>query len=549
MLKSWRRYARFFGPDVDRDVEEELRFHVDALVDEYVARGLPRTAAEAAARERLGDLRMIERHLKAHDRSRVRRSAWADTIPALWRDIRLALRSLRRSPTFTAATIAILAIAIGMSTAMSTIFKTVLIDRLPVIAQDRLVVMHPLDRRGTHLDVPYPYLAEMARDTAVFRGVAGVYHLGAQSVPFMSQGSPVQLNMASASPNYFDVFGLRPAAGRLFRREDGQAGAPVVMVLSYAAWRQRFGGDPHAIGRTLIDPYTQQPVRIVGVAPPGFEYPTGAEAWEQVGPDFTAQVDIIARLSPGVTTDAARAALFAMAQRSNPFVLEAPHKPIAISGVAVQGFTDTVLGSSRPALVALMLAVALLLVIACINVGNLVLVRLMSRHREIAVRRAIGASSGDIARLFGVESAILGIAGGLLGLGMAFVTLRVVSAAGPVSLPRADALGVAQAPLGVAALITVVAMLAFGLGPSLIASRVTSYSTLRSDSRSGTEGTARRRTRRWLVAWQMALAVVMLTGASLLVRTLARLQSVDLGYTPEHLSLLAFTGPRSVLAT
>lgn len=471
------------------------------------------------------------------------------TIEAIWRDVQLALRSLRGSPTFTATTVAILALGIGMSTAISTIYKTVLIDRLPVIAQDRLAVMHPLDRRGTHLDVPYPYLAEMARDSAVFRGVAGVYHLGATSVPFTSEGTTVQLEMASASPNYFAVFGMRPAVGRLFRVEDGQAGAPPVLVLSYAAWRRRFGGDPGIIGRTLVMPDTQQTARIVGVAPPGFEYPAGAEAWDQLGSDFTAQVDIIARLAPGVSLDAARAALFAMTQRSNPFLLEAPHKPIEIDRVSAHGFAETVLGSSRPVLVVLTLAVALLLVIACINVGNLLLVRLMSRHREIAVRRAIGASYGDIARLFGVESAVLGIAGGVLGLVAAFVALRIVSAAAPASLPRADALAAARAPLGATAAITLIAMLAFGLAPSLIASRVSSYTALRSDSRSGTEGKVRRRARRWLVASQMALAVVMLTGAALLVRTLARLQSLDLGYSPEHLSLLWFTGPKSVLAT
>ncbi|HEX4682046.1 MAG TPA: ADOP family duplicated permease [Gemmatimonadaceae bacterium] len=464
-------------------------------------------------------------------------------------DLRLALRSLRRSPTFTTATIAILALGIGMSTAMFTIYKTVLIDRLPVIAQDRLVVMHPVDRRGTHLDVPYPYLAEMARDSAVFRGVGGVYHLGAQSSPYAVDGSSIRLNTASASPNYFAVFGMRPAIGRLFRLEDGGAGAPVVMVLSYATWQKGFGADPNAIGRTLIAPYTEQRVRIVGVAPPGFEFPTDAEAWVQLAPDFTAQVDIVARLAPGVGIDAARGALFAMTQRSNPFVLEAPHKPIPIDGVEAKPFTDMVLGNSRPALVALTLAVALLLVIACINVGSLVLVRLMSRHREIAVRRAIGASYGDVVRLFATENAILGIAGGVVGFVTAFVVLHVVSAAAPASLPRADALGAARAPLGAAAAISLFTLLAFGVLPSLMASRVSSYAALRSDSRTGSEGRYRRRIRRWLVASQMALAVVMLTGAALLVRTLTNLQSMDLGYRPGHLALLSFTGPKSVLAT
>jgi putative ABC transport system permease protein len=470
-------------------------------------------------------------------------------METIWRDIRLALRSLRRSPTFTATTIAILALGIGMSVAMFTVYKTVLIDRLPVVAQDRLVVMHPVDRRGTHLDAPYPYLAIMARDSALLRGVAGVYHLGAQPGPFMSGTTSIQLASADASANFFDVFGMRPAVGRLFRAADGQKGASLVMVLSYAAWRRQFGGDPAAIGRTLIVPYTQQHVRIVGVAPPGFEYPNGVDAWVQILPDFTAQVDIIARLAPGVSIDAARAGLLTLTQRENPFLLEAPWKPIPIDGATAQPFTDTVLGNSRPAIVALTLAVALLLVIACINVGNLVLVRLLGRNREIAVRRAIGASYADVARLIGVESALLGVAGGVLGLLTAIVVVRVVSVLAPAQLPRADALGAAGAPFGAAAAVTLFAMLSFGLLPSLIGSRVSSYAVLRSDTRTGTGGKSRRRVRRWLVASQMALAVMMLTGAALLVRTLVRLQSIDLGYTPDHVSMLSFTGPKSALAT
>lgn len=475
-----------------------------------------------------------------------------ETIEKIWRDVRLALRSLRHSPTFTVTTIAILALGIGMSTTMFTIYKAVLVDRLPVAAEDRLVVMHPLDRRGTHLDAPYPYLADIARDSAVFRGVAGVYHLGAQPGPFIDGSALVELGVVNASPNFFDVFGMRPAAGRLFRPEDGQAGAPAIIVLSYAAWRRRFGGDPSIVGRSLVRPYTRQPAKIVGVAPAGFDYPAGAEAWIPLPPDFTAQVDIVARLAPNVTMDAARAGLLALTQRVNPFakiLATTSQQTFEISGVDVQSLADTVLGHSRPAIVVLTLAVGLLLLIACVNVGNLVLVRLIGRTREIAVRRAIGATYADVVRLFVVESGLLGIAGGALGLLTAIASLRLVNAAAPAQLPRSDALGGASAPLATAAAITVFSMLLFGLLPSLMASHVSSYASLRSDARTGTEGRSRRRARRLLVASQMALAVVMLTGAALLVRTLVQLQSLNLGYRPDHVSMLSFTGPQSALAT
>src|SRR6476661_7794700 len=221
-------------------------------------------------------------------------------------DLRVAMRSLRRSPGFVATTSAIVAIGIGMSSAMYTIYTTVLVDRLPVTDQDRLVVMHPLDRRGTHLDAPYPYLAEIARDSMLFRGAGGVYHLGAQPLPFMDGSTTVNLSGVAASANYFDVLGMRPERGRLFLPDDGRPGAAPVIVLSHAAWQRYFGGDPAIVGRSLVIPYTEQRARVVGVIPPGFTYPAGAEAWLPLTPDATSQVDIIVRLAPGVTLETAR---------------------------------------------------------------------------------------------------------------------------------------------------------------------------------------------------------------------------------------------------
>ena len=320
-------------------------------------------------------------------------------------DLRVAVRSLKRSPGFVAATSAILAIGIGMAAAMYTVYHTVLVARLPVEEQDRLVVMHPLDKRGTHLDVPFPYLAEIARDSLLFRAAGGPHHLGAQYLPFMEGGTTLNLAAVGASPNYFDVLGMRPALGRLFRPEDGRKGAPPVIVLSYAAWQRYFRSDRAAVGRTLIIPYTEQHARIVGVLPAGFTYPAGTDAWLPMTSDVTLQVDIVARLAPNVTLDAARQGLFALTQRVNPFAGLPPGPgrkplPIEVSGMEAQSLVDTVLGASRPTLVALTLAVGLLLLIACVNVGNLMLVRLRAREREIAVRHAVGASHADVARLF-----------------------------------------------------------------------------------------------------------------------------------------------------
>jgi hypothetical protein len=210
--------------------------------------------------------------------------------------------------------------------------------------------------------------------------------------------------------------------------------------------------------------------------------------------------------------------------------------------VSAQSFADTVLGSTRPSVIALTIAVALLLVIACVNIGNLSLVRLLGRIREIAVRRAIGARSIDVVRLFAVENALLGLLGGALGFLTAVAALQLVRAAAPPQLPRIDALGSLGPPLAAAVGITLFALLVFGVLPSLVASRIQSYAVLRSDSRTGAESRSSRRARQWLVAVQIALAIVVLNGAGLLVRTLARLESVDTGYRAEYLSLLAFSG-------
>jgi putative ABC transport system permease protein len=469
------------------------------------------------------------------------------------RDIRLSLRSLRHSGTFTAAVIATLAISIGMSTAMFTVYKTVLIDRFPIAAQDQIVVMHTLDRNGTNLDIPNAYLPEIARDTALFRSVAGVYHGGVTPTPFLNRGDPIQLGAVLASPNFFDLFGMRPVAGRLFRPEDGQPGAPPVVVLSHNAWRRRFGGDPSIVGHTLIMPGAQQIAEIVGVAPPGFEYPSGTDVWLPFPPGAPGQVDIVARLAANATMEAARTGVFALTQHLNPFAGLRPAIAFQVSGVTAQPFVNAVVGRSAPVITALTLAISLLLVIACINIANLMLVRLLGRSRDIAVRRALGAQPGHIGRLFVAEATILVTAGGAIGFLVALGALRLVRVATSAQLlPRSDMLDAVSTPLGTAVGLTLSAWLLFGVLLSVVPTRIGSYAALRVGARSGADTRPRQRVRRALVATQIAMTVVMLTGAGLLGRTLARLQSIDLGYQPGHLSILsytAFAGPQGGLAT
>jgi predicted permease len=475
----------------------------------------------------------------------------AKPLQRLQRDLVVGLRSLRRSPIFAIATIVILAIGIGMSAAMFTIYKGLLVDRLPIADQDHVVIMHPLDRGGVHIDIPHSYLADIRRDTAMFKSVAGVYHRPALPAPYVSGAESINLVTSVVTANFFTTLGTRPFAGRLLRDDDGGPGKMQTMVLSYHAWQRRYPGNKNVIGQTLTEPYTGDRIRIVGIAPPGFTYPAGTEAWLITPPDFNLQVDIVARIASTADPARGRIALNALMQRINAFATEprADARFIPIADTEVERFSDTVIGNAGATVIGVTLAVALLLAIACTNVGGLVLVRLAARQREVAVRRAIGAGFGDVVHLFVVENIVLGIAGGIGGLIVATFLLRGLTFFSSVSSARLDVLKSVGAPVVMTAGVAMLAMMFFGVAPSIVAARVDSYTMLRSDARTGSSGKAQRRMRRILVAFQLALAVVLVSAAALLVRTVERLQAMDLGYDPEHLSLLSFIGPKSVFSS
>jgi len=276
---------------------------------------------------------------------------------------------------------------------------------------------------------------------------------------------------------------------------------------------------------------------VVGVAPPGLDYPHGVEFWVA---SVYGSLDVVARLAPDVTTEAARKGFQAFLARDPDQLRYFGANPVAAQ---VHTLADMVIGDARPALLALTAAVALLLVLACTNVGNLLLLRAAGRVREMAIRRAIGASVVDLLRQLLTESSLLALVGGALGVALARVLLDAVVRFAPAGLPRTDLIELAGTPLVAGALITGVTVILFGVVPTFVAMRLDLSSPLRSDTRSGTEGRRLRGVRQILVASQIALAVVVLAGAGLLVRSLARLTSLDMGYTVEHLTMLNFSLP------
>jgi putative ABC transport system permease protein len=461
----------------------------------------------------------------------------------LGQDFRVALRGIRRTPAFAMTIVVILAVGIGMAAAMASLYEVVLRERLPVIDQEHLIVPRPIDRGGVQADPSMRDIDQLDRQSRTMRGVASVWHYGALPSPMLSGDRSVVLQRVIVSANFFDVLGARPALGRLLRREDGASGAAGVLVLSYDTWRLKFGGDSSIVGRRLTEGFTRSAYAVVGVAPAGLDFPAGAEAWFASPPEFSdVLVQTIARVAPNATIAEARAEYLR-------FMQDVDRKRgvgAVLIGASTPSLGTVILGDARPILTVLAAAVGLLLLIACVNVGNLLLLRAVSRTREIAVRRAVGARYADIVRQLLVESGLLGAAGGIAGIVIAGLLVQLLIAVAPGQLPRMDVLRLAGTPVGLAVVITIVAVLLFGLAPALVAARADIGTVLRADTRSGRDSIRGRRVRQLLVAAQTALAVIMIAAAGLLARSLGRLQEIDLGYRPEHLSVFAITYPASV---
>ena len=483
--------------------------------------------------------------LTQHEGSRARstgRRQWFDHVRS---DSRLALRGFRRTPGFFVAAVTILGIGIGASVAMFAVFRTVLVKQLPVRDQDRIVVMWTYRIPGSDY-APDPHLLEpFRRSSRTLSEFAGVAHWGATTAPFTIGDRTFAMKQGMVTANFFDVLGARPLLGSFFHREDEEpAFAPLgvvggtprrKIVLAYEAWRTKLGGDSSVIGKQVVDPATKWTYTVVGVAPPGLAYPAGVDFWLPMrgGWKATTSVVVVGRLAPGATLAGARAEYVAFTERADP--------AYKITGAHAATFTETVVGDVRLVLGILTAAVALLLLIACLNVGNLLLFRASGRTRELAVRRALGAQFGDIAWQLLVESALLAVAGGLLGLLLATALIRNLGLIAPHNLPRLDEVRLASAPIVPTVGITALTVLLFGVLPTLLIAQADVASPLRLGARTGHDTRGRRLVRQTLVASQVALALVMLAGAALLARSLGRLQGSDIGFDRQHVLAVSFT--------
>jgi predicted permease len=451
-------------------------------------------------------------------------------VDTLLQNLRYAFRSLSHAPGFALTATLTLALGIGLATAVFTVADALLLRPLPVRDQNRIVVLWGKAREGAfNYPIELDDSREFARQARTLERIAFVSYYGAIAKPIRDGDQVSRLSRALVSGEFFDVLGARPVLGRGLRSTDDVSGAAPVAVLSYAAWQRRFGGDPTILGRQVITYDDGIAFTIVGVMPQGLDYPRGTDFWTAVVPSTVPKdLYLIGRLAPGATIIQARDELTAFFGR-----VEASPWQRDLRG-AVHTLPRLVLGETRPALIVFAAAAGLLLLITCVNVANLQLVRGLTRAREIAVRSALGAGRRQIIGQLLTESALLAITGGALGVALASVAAQVFVAVAPVGVPRLDEIQLNMTALTAAVGITAVAMLIFAVVPAVVTSRVGLEQVLRSDARHSPARRSRLGAEA-LVAGQIALALLVLSAAGLIARSLVKLERAELSFDASHL--------------
>jgi putative ABC transport system permease protein len=445
-------------------------------------------------------------------------------------DVRLALRQLRKVPAFTAAAVLTLALGIGANTAMFSVVDAVLLRALPFDDPGQVVHVWEAPQPGQANSVSVGVFRDWARHTTAFESIAAI---APGELNLAGDGEPERISGLRMSPSGLSVLRARPVLGRTFAPDEDQPGKNSVIVLTHELWKRRFGGDPGVVGRSVR--LNGEPYAVIGVLPPAFLPWEGVEFVVPIvfRPEALEQRDshwlrVIGRLKPGV--DLARA-------HQDLVLASLPYRPLYPKwkqdwGITVRPMHEQLTRDIRPMLLVLLGAVALVLLVACANVANLLLARAAERQKEVAVRLSLGATRGRIVRQLLAESLGLALAGAAAGLALAFTATAAIRAAAPANLPRASQIAVDWRVLGFAVLVSLATALVFGLVPALQASRPDLNAALVEGGRANTGG--RNRARHVLVVAEVAIALVLLAGAGLLVNSFVRLLNVPPGFDPRH---------------
>jgi putative ABC transport system permease protein len=531
---------------LDQDLDEELRSHLEMRAADNTASGMSTEQACYEAQKRFGNTTLLK-----EDTREVDIIGWLDEAA---RDFRLALRLLQRSPGFTAVAVLTLALGIGANTAIFSVIDSVLLRPLPYHEPDQLVMVWENNSQypNPHNTVSPPNFLDWQSRNSVFSSMAYIFD---ERDNLTGNGDPQEVAVQDVSVNFFPLLGVNLLLGPGFTPENGQAGHDNVVIISYGFWNEHFAADPAIVGKSIV--LNGHPQTVVGVAPQKFQWFikdgsfTGAkpqmwspfvfpQSWSN-HKDMGRFITVAARMKPGATHSQAQTQMTAIAsQLEHEYPDSQSHW-----GVNVVPLRDQISGELRPSLLVLFGAVAFVLLIACANVSSLLLARAASREREMAIRTAIGASRWRIARQLLMESLLLALIGGGLGVALAAWGTNALLAASPRNLLDLAAISLDLRVLTFAVASTLLAGLLFGFLPSYISAHSRISETLKEGGRGSSSANRRAFARNAFVVAQLGLALVLLTGSGLLIRSFVRLIGVDPGFDTGHLLTFKVSLPRA----